>query len=83
MTPTDWSQAQSKDPILTKILEVIHNKTIIKCKLKPDMDFDLKSIIILGKQMKTKQGVLYRKTIQINNKLCSNLFYPVNIGKEP
>ena len=28
MTPTDWSQAQSKDPILSKILEVIHNKTI-------------------------------------------------------
>ena len=37
-------------------------------KLKPDMNFDLKSLIRNRKHLKIKQGVLYRKINQVNNK---------------
>ena len=41
MIPADWSQAQPKDPILSQILQDIHNKATRKLKLKQDMDIDL------------------------------------------
>ena len=40
------------------------------------MDFDLKNLIRMRKQLKLKQGVLFRKTAQINNQTKFQLILP-------
>ena len=57
ITPNAWSQGQSKDPIIRQISEVMHNKTIAKWKFKPDVDFDLKSLIMVRKQLKIGKDI--------------------------
>ena len=61
MTSANWSKAQSKFPILSQILEATHNKTSGKWKLKSDMDFDLKSLIRIRKQMKKNHTIQWQK----------------------
>ena len=56
------SQAQATDPIRKEIVEAIQNKRIRKWKLKSDTDFDLKFLIGIGRKLKIKKGVLYRRT---------------------
>ena len=62
MAPLEWSQAQTKDPALCQIIEAIQLKTIGKLKMKKDMPSDLKAFLRIRKQLKLKQGILYRKS---------------------
>ena len=67
MTPLEWSQAQTKDPALCQIIESIQHRTIGKLKIKKDMPSDLKAFLRIKKQLKLKQGILYRKSQVSNN----------------
>ena len=62
MAPLEWSQAQTKDPALCQIIEVIQHKTKGRFKMKKDMPSDLKAFLRIRKQLKLKQGILYRKS---------------------
>ena len=64
MTPLEWSQAQSKDPALYQIIEAIQQKTIGKPKIKKC----LQTLVFfrIRKQLKLKEGMLYRKS-QVSN----------------
>ena len=48
------------------IVEAIHHKTLGKLKIKKDMPLDLKAFLGIRKQLKLKQGILYRK-LQVNS----------------
>ena len=65
MTPLEWSQAQAQDPAICQIDETIHHKALGKLKIKKDMPLDLKSFLRIRKELKLKQGILYRK-LQVN-----------------
>ena len=67
MTPLEWSQAQTKEPALYQIIEAIQHRTIGKLKIKKDMPSDLKEFFRIRKQLKLKQGILYRKSQVSNN----------------
>ena len=67
MTPLEWSQAQCKDPALCQIIETIQHKTIGKLKIKKDIPSDLKAFLRIRRQLKLKQGILYRKSQVSNN----------------
>ena len=60
MTPLEWRQAQSKDPIISQIVEEIKNKTIGKMKIKMGMPSDLKALIRNRRLLILKHGVLYK-----------------------
>ena len=45
MTPLEWCQAQSQDPIFSQIIGEINNKTIGKMKIKMGMPSELKALI--------------------------------------
>ena len=62
MTPSEWCQAQAKDPAIHKIVGEIQKQTIGKLKIKMEMLSDLKALIRIKKQLTLKQGVLYRRT---------------------
>ena len=66
MTPLEWSQAQACDPAMCQIVEAIHHKTLEELKIKKDMPLDLKAFLRIRKQLKLKQGILYRK-LQVNS----------------
>ena len=68
MTPLEWCQAQSKDPAIHQIIDGIQNKTIGKLKINGDMPSELKVLIRLKRQLVLKQGVLYRRTTQVDTK---------------
>ena len=51
MIPLQWSQAQSKDPVLCQIIEAIQHKTPGKLKIKKDMPSDLKVFLRIRKQI--------------------------------
>ena len=72
MTPLEWCQAQSKDPAIHQIIDEIQNKTIGKLKINGDMPSELKALIRLKRQLALKQGVLYKRTTQVNTKTDSN-----------
>ena len=67
-TPLEWCQAQLKDPAIHQIIDGIQNKTIGKLKINGDMPSELKALIRLKRQLVLKQGVLYRRTTQVNTK---------------
>ena len=62
MTPLEWCQAQSKDPIISQIVEEIKNKTIGKMKIKIGMPSDLKALIRNRRLLILKHGVLYKRS---------------------
>ena len=66
ITPLEWSQAQARDPAICQIVEAICHKTLGKLKIKKDMPLDLKAFLRIRKQLKLKQGILYRK-LQVNS----------------
>ena len=68
MTPLVWCQAHSKDPGIHQIIDGIQNKTLRKIKIKGDVPSELKVLIRLKRQLALKQGVLYRRTTQVDTK---------------
>ena len=84
MTPDYWNQAQSKNPIISQILEAIYNKTIGKRKLKADMDSDLKSFLKeLGSDCKFGKLSCIEEPYQSTTSVSFNSSYLVNREKEP
>ena len=67
MIPLEWSQAQTKEPALCQIIEAIQHRTIGTLKIKKNMPSDLKAFIRMRKQLKLRQGILYRKAQVSNN----------------
>ena len=76
MTPLEWCQAQAKDPAIHQIVEGIQNRTLGKLKIKGEMPSELKALIRVKKQLVLKQGVLYRRTTQVNRKTRLQLVLP-------
>ena len=62
MASLEWSQAQLRDPAICQIIQAIQNKTLDKLKIKQDMRSDLKAFLRVSKQLKLKQGILYRES---------------------
>ena len=77
MTSLEWSQAQTKDPALCQIIEAIQNKTIEKLKMKKDIPSDLKAFLRIRKQLKSKQGILYRKSQVSSSRTKHQLVLPI------
>ena len=70
MTPLEWSQAQTKYPALCQIIEAIQHRAIGKLKIKKDMPSDPKAFLRTRKELKLKQGILYRKSQVSNNSIA-------------
>ena len=68
MTPLEWCQAQAKDPVINQIEGEIQKRTLGKLEIKMEMPSELKALIRIKKQLTLKQGVLYRRTIQVNRR---------------
>ena len=62
MTPLEWCQAQSEDPIISQIIGEIKNKTIGKMIIKLGMPSELKALIRNRKLLILKHGVLYQRS---------------------
>ena len=75
MTSLEWSQAQMQDPAISHIIQAIQIKHLNTIKHKQDMSSDLKAFLRIRKQLKLKQGVLYRKT-QVHDKARFQLVLP-------
>ena len=76
MTPLEWCQTQSKDPVIHQIIDGIQNKTLRKIKTNGDMPSELKALIRLKRQLVLKQGFLYRRTTQVDTKTQLQLVLP-------
>ena len=75
MTPLEWCQAQAKDPAIHQIVGG-YKKTLGKLKINGEMPSELKTLIRLKRQLVLKQGVLYRRTTQVNRKTRLQLVLP-------
>ena len=75
MTSLEWSQAQMQDPAISHIIQAIQTKHLNTIKHKQDMGSDLKVFLRIRKQLKLKQGILYRKT-QVHDKARLQLVLP-------
>ena len=62
MTPLEWCQAQSQDPIISQIIEEINNKPIGKMKIRMGMPSESKALIRNRKLLTLKHGVLYKRS---------------------
>ena len=62
MTPLEWCQAQSQDPIISQIIGEINSKTIGKMKITMGMPSELKALIRNRKLLTLKHGVLYKRS---------------------
>ena len=62
MTPIEWCQAQSQDPIISQIIGEINNKTIGKIKTRMGMPSELKALIRNRKLLTLNHGVLYKRS---------------------
>ena len=78
ITSLEWSQAQLKDPAICQIIQAIQNKTLDKLKIKQDMHSDLKAFLRVRKQLKLKQGILYRKSQVHNERARLQLVLPIS-----
>ena len=67
MSSDDLGQAQAKDPIVSQIVEVIHNKSNGKWKMKSDMDLTSDFELESGNNKLKQKRCLYRRALQINN----------------
>ena len=77
MTSLECSQAQSKDSAICQIIQAIQNKSLDTLKIKQDMSSDLKAFLRIRKQLKLKQGILYRKS-QVNDRARLQLVLPLS-----
>ena len=68
MTPLEWCQAQAKDTAIHQIVGELQKRTLGRMKIKMEMPSDLKAHIRIKKQLVLKQGVLYRRTTQVNRR---------------
>ena len=75
MTSLEWSQVQMQDPAISHIIQAIQIKHLNTIKHKQDMSSELKAFLRIRKQLKLKQGVLYRKT-QVHDKARFQLVLP-------
>ena len=75
MTSLEWSQAQMQDPAISHIIQAIQTKHLNTIKHKQDISSNLKAFLRIRKQLKLKQGVLYRKT-QVHDKARLQLVLP-------
>ena len=66
MTPLEWCHSQAKDPVRSQIIGEIQKKTTGKLKIKMEMPSEMKALIRIKKQLTLKQGVLYRRTKQVD-----------------
>ena len=76
MTSLEWCHAQAKDPVISQIIGEIQKKTIGKLKIKMEMPSEMKALIRIKKQLILKQGVLYRRTTQVNTRTKLQLVLP-------
>ena len=76
MTPLEWCQAQAKDPAINQIVGEKQKGTLGKLKIKCGMPSDLKALIRIKKQLVLKQGILYRRTTQVNRRIRFQLVLP-------
>ena len=76
MTPLEWCHVQAKDPVISQIIGEIQNKTIGKLKIRLEMPSEMKALIRIKKQLTLKQGVLYRRTKQVNARTKVQLVLP-------
>ena len=76
MTHLEWCQAQTKDPAINQIVGEIQKGTLRKLKIKVEMPSELKALIRIKKQLTLKQGVLYRRTTQVNRRTRLQLVLP-------
>ena len=76
MTPLEWCQAQTKDPAIHQIVGKIQKGTLWKLEIKMEMPSKLKALIRIKKQLILKQGVLYRRTTQVDRRTRFQLVLP-------
>ena len=76
MTPLEWCQAQAKDPAIHQIVGEIQKRTLRKLKIKMEMPSELKALIRIKMQFTLKQGILYRRTTQVNKRARLQLVLP-------
>ena len=75
-TPLEWCQAQAKDPAIQQIVGEIQKQTLGKLRIKMEMPSDLEAVIRIKKQLTLKQGVLYRRTTQVDTRTRLQLVLP-------
>ena len=61
MTSLEWCHIQTQNPILSKIMREINNKSLGKMKIKMGMPSELKALIRNRTQLILKHRVLYKK----------------------
>ena len=66
MMPLGRCQALAKDPAIHEIVGKLQKRTLGQLKIKMEMPSALKALIRIKKQLVLKQGVLYRRTTQVN-----------------
>ena len=76
MTPLEWCHAQAKDPVISQIIGEIQKKTIGKLNIEMEMPSEMKAFIKIKKQLILKQGVLYRRTTQVDRRTKLQLVLP-------
>ena len=76
MTPLEWCQAQTKDSGIHQIVREIQKGTLRKLKIKMAMPSELKALVRIKKQLILKQGILYRRTTQVNRRTRLQLVLP-------
>ena len=76
MTPLEWCQAQAKDPAISQIVGEKQKGTLQNLKIKSEMPSDLKALIRIKKQLVLNQGILYRRTTQVNRRTRFQLVLP-------
>ena len=76
MTLLEWCQAQAKDPAISQIVGEKQKGTLGKWKIKSQVPSDLKALIRIKEQLVLKQGVLYRRTTQLNRRTRFQLVLP-------
>ena len=68
MSKGDWIQLQSTDPDLKVLIEGLQNKTLRKRHIQLEDSKSLKHYLRIKKQLKLRDGVLYRRTLSDNSK---------------
>ena len=76
MTPLEWCQAKAKDLAINQIIGEKQKGTLGKLKIKMEIPSDLKALNRIKKQLVLKQGVLYRRTSQVNRRTRYQLVLP-------
>ena len=76
MTPSEGCHTKAKDPVISQIIGEIQKTTIGKLKIKIKMPSEMKALIRIKKQLILKQGILYRKTTQVDTRTKLQLVLP-------